>query len=527
MQSSPLDLFAVDPPLLGFGPTPSPVDAPRGDPGALRDAAARFRAAAGAVGGFGGALDSLPRECGDFEGQGRQALGERCITASEAGGHIAAALNATANAIDDNAAAVERVQHDIQVANAANEEAAHRGAHATARGSRAQQLINVSALTGDPAEAAHADLADAHAEATRAADNARAARQRGLDALTAFETEMQPIAARYAAIAQAFPGGQAGASTPAGSGEGGGDREHGLGGFIVGVGKGLWHGAEGLYDGGAMVVKSSTAMRWISRDTFERQWDENAAAAKAAWDHPGEFGKAVVNWDDLSNGRVGEWIGGLGPDVAAAVATGGGSAAATRGAAVAHRAEEFSSAGRALERTAATHDGLGPTFGTKTSAGTAFGDPTLSGWKQPRPDGYQSVSTEDVRQYSSKIGHDLGASGFRDQTSQTDGFPGKFNASHAEKQAAIANPGQPLAVSEPMCKDCQAFFAKEAQFTGLPRTVRDPQTLWVFMPDGTALQNPLAGATVNVPLISPWAAASGGVSAQGLQTAPAWTGSHP
>jgi hypothetical protein len=78
-----------------------------------------------------------------------------------------------------------------------------------------------------------------------------------------------------------------------------------------------------------MLYRLSGVNALIDRDSFEREWSNVGDAAEFAWDHPGEFGQAVINWEDLANGRYGEWLGILGPDAVVAVATAGTGTAAT------------------------------------------------------------------------------------------------------------------------------------------------------------------------------------------------------
>ncbi len=137
--------------------------------------------------------------------------------------------------------------------------------------------------------------------------------------------------------------------------------------------------------------------------------------------------------------------------------------------------------GRAVDAAADVNGVRGGTLG-KTAA--SDGERTLSGWKQPRPTGFSEVSPEQVRDFSGEIGHELEKSGGLDQV-RRDGFPGKYQASHAEKQLSILRPDDPIAVSEPMCNDCNGFFQKRAIYRNSPQVVTDPNGTWIFRPDGT------------------------------------------
>jgi len=87
--------------------------------------------------------------------------------------------------------------------------------------------------------------------------------------------------------------------------------------------------------------------------------------------------------------------------------------------------------------------------------------------------------TQKVMDTGQEIGHD-----FAKNSSLDEGIPGQEKASHAEKLAAIENPGKPLAVDRVICPDCVAFFQKLAQARGTTLVVQEPGITWVFRPDG-------------------------------------------
>jgi uncharacterized Zn-binding protein involved in type VI secretion len=120
------------------------------------------------------------------------------------------------------------------------------------------------------------------------------------------------------------------------------------------------------------------------------------------------------------------------------------------------------------------------------------GDKTISGWKPDKPAGFTSASPSRIKAYSDQIGHELRPD-MRDNLLKPDGtpdpdaFPGRYYASHADKQLAITNPGEPMAFDNPICKDCFAFFQKNAAATRKPQIVTDPECTRIFMPDGTVV----------------------------------------
>lgn len=555
------------------------VARPDGDPEALEHAAADLRGAAGTFGRVGGGLRQ-GGAVGGWEGLASFAFENRCITEASAVDSAAAAcenaatvLNTLADdlrkaqklcerAQDDATAAARRRAHARAEAEAARLDASSARTDASAATARADRREATGAPATEDRAAATASTAAAGRADTRAQTADRAAERAAADVLDAqaaaakavkdWEQHARDGARVLAALASVAPvptsagglpiGGWGEDPTapglplpvapkaPSSASDEEDEGEEGVGGFLKGLGTGAWDGVKGIGDVVVMGVKSSPTTAIISPETFEEQWKENGDIAKAAYEHPGEFGKALINWDDLSNGNYGHWLGGLAPDAVAALATGGAGAAATRSASFARRAEDMADAGRALDKVGEAHHGLPPTsaFSNKTSAGALLDDPTLSGWKLPRPDGYQHVSPADVRAYADEIGHELAPKGALDQANRPDGFPGRWAASHAEKQAAIASPGTPLAVTKPMCADCLGFFEKHAVHTGTPQIVRDPDVLRMFMPDGRVLENPLPGATLpDGPSIHGPSAAGGAAGAQGAQGTSEYAGSHP
>ena len=95
-----------------------------------------------------------------------------------------------------------------------------------------------------------------------------------------------------------------------------------------------------------------------------------------------------------------------------------------------------------------------------------------------------------MRDHARRIGHDLTPNRARDQSWRSDGWPGKYQASHAEKQQALTAPDHPIAVSKPMCPDCQEFFRRQAIDTGRPQVVTDPDGARLFHPDGRIIPDP-------------------------------------
>jgi hypothetical protein len=131
-----------------------------------------------------------------------------------------------------------------------------------------------------------------------------------------------------------------------------GDAASWTGGQVVGFGKGVGEGVVGIGEGGVMLYRLSAVNAVIDPESHDREWDNVTTAAEFAWDNPGEFAKAVANWEDLSERRYGEWLGNLGPDAVLAVTTAGAGTAATRGLRGADAAADVADAARDADRAA-------------------------------------------------------------------------------------------------------------------------------------------------------------------------------
>jgi hypothetical protein len=120
---------------------------------------------------------------------------------------------------------------------------------------------------------------------------------------------------------------------------------------------------------------------------------------------------------------------------------------------------------------------LGRPLAVKTKAAEPLGDVSRSGSGKR---GSGPALTNDVMVEAKRIGHLL-----EENTSLDNGIPGQEKASHAEKIAAVKNPGRALAVDRAMCADCFAFFQKLAIVNGANLVVQEPTGTWIFRPDGS------------------------------------------
>ena len=539
------------------------ITMPEGDPGALADAGQRMGEVGRQLNASATELQGMPSTMGSWQGPASASYAGTCLSQSDAvsrqaDGWIMAAGVAKVfsteledareearNAIRDAQRATDRMKKAQTELNAA------KGRFEEANGRMAGALVELAAdgLTGGSLTGARDSLRRAQEDADQAEremrhwrreyedaeDELERAQRRGERAEQKAKDAASTASTMFAAIQTGMPRLVLPAPPPPPPPaeedkpwyEDAADWTKGAvswtGEQAKGVGVGAWEGVEGMAAGGVMLYRLSNINRAIDPESHAREQAKLGEAAKFAWNNPGEFGKALINYEDLAAGRYGEWIGNLAPDAAAAIITGGAAPVVSRSLKgadtagdLARNAERLSEGGRAYERATGAHGGLPDAFGKKTSASN--GDPTLSGWKQPRPDGFGGATPEDIQRLSNDIGHDLKPN-FLDQKNRPDGFEGKYNASHAEKQQALTSPGSDIAVTRPMCNDCVDFHRKLAEHTGQPQLVTDPNTSRLFLPDGRVVESP--GIDDFPRLQDPsrfdgGAAAAGGAGSEGL-----------
>ena len=72
---------------------------------------------------------------------------------------------------------------------------------------------------------------------------------------------------------------------------------------------------------------------------------------------------------------------------------------------------------------------------------------------------------------------------------------GQFDASHAEVQASVQNPGEPFASSKELCNGCVNYLRFQAADTWTPIVVAEPSSsALVFYPDGSLVVRGLGGS---------------------------------
>jgi hypothetical protein len=358
---------------------------PEGSPGEGFAAASGFRAAGGGFEAAGGVTERALGMVGSWQGIASVSFRDRCAgygeaaaAAGEACAHAAQAVRSYARELEDARERVRRLQREgedcvARIESAESRAADARGREQSARG-RALTAALGAGLDGgafsmadqaralDEAEAAAAEARAAEAAASAAREELARLRERAERERERVEQEGRRAAAQVNAAAGQLPmvTFPAPPAPPAAEEEDRpwyedaasavGDAASWTGDQVVGFGNGVKEGVVGIGEGGVMLYRLSNLNAVIDPESHEREWNKVADAAEFAVNNPGEFGKAVINWEDLSERRYGEWLGNLGPDAVLAVTTAGVGTATSRTARTADAIGDVSDAARDADR---------------------------------------------------------------------------------------------------------------------------------------------------------------------------------
>jgi hypothetical protein len=379
-----------------MGSSVAGITLPEGDPGAAADAASGLRSAAGGFERTGAVTQQAVASTPSWQGMASFSFRDSCAGYQDAAaaGEAACALAAGvlrryAERLEEGRERVRRLQERAQECLERIRLAESRAADAADRAAFASHMAYQAGL-GSAADAGAA-AASFRAQADEAWGEhaaAEAEAQAGLDELERLrqaaedERELVREAGRVAAgmvasaegglpmVSAAAPAATAAAGAPAPvdteeeedkpfweDAVGAlGDAASWTGGQIAGFGKGVGEGVVGIGEGGLMLYRLSLANAIIDPESHQREWENVESAVEFARENPGEFAKAVANWEDLSEGRYGEWLGNLGPDAVLAAATAGAGTAATRGLRGADAMADVADAARDANRAADAAD---------------------------------------------------------------------------------------------------------------------------------------------------------------------------
>jgi hypothetical protein len=267
---------------------------------------------------------------------------------------------------------------------------------------------------------------------------------------------------------------------------------------------GAWDGVKGMYEGGKFLVSLNPMdpNNLMHPGQLLHRYEQLGQAGKFAFQHPGEFGKQLINWDDLSHGRYGHWLGNLLPDAALAVATGGAGTVVSRSVRVAKATDKLVEGERALSRAASIQERmpLKRFREEKTVAAQAGNDGRISisgedTAKQEQmlqrigenPDLLQRQSSADLQQQFAGV-HDMPPHGIDKAQGQPAGW---YYGTHAELKIAVHDPATPVGVTRAPCgPSCDPALQKLATHTHHDIVVSHPGQTVLYRSDGTVIPNP-------------------------------------
>jgi len=268
---------------------------------------------------------------------------------------------------------------------------------------------------------------------------------------------------------------------------------------------GFWEGTKGIYEGGKFLVElnPTNPMNWRDPGAMIDRYKQLGETGKYAWDNPGEFGKALINYEDLENGRYGEWLGNLGPDALLAIGTAGIGTAASRTTKASKAIDKLSDAQRAYDR-ASDMQGKMPTKefrNDKTFAaqGGDGGGVSISGesFAQQQkmlerigvdPDLLKTQSSAEMREAMQRAaGHETPRHGL-DIPPRPDGW---YHGTHAELRLLVEEPKVPVGVTRNPCpENCDPGIQRLAASVREDIVVQSPDGPTLYRADGKVIPDP-------------------------------------
>ena len=290
---------------------------------------------------------------------------------------------------------------------------------------------------------------------------------------------------------------------------------------------GLWEGTKGIGEGAYFLyqLNPTNLSNWRDPGAMIDRYKQLGETGQYAYENPGEFGKAMINWEDIEAGRYGEWLGNLGPDAVLAVATGGAGTVATRSVRTAKAVDKLADAERAFNRatdmqsnmhlkryrdnkTVAVQPGddggisiSGDGFPEHRSVLERLGEDPARLREQP--------SAEMQRRMEDIAGHKMPPHNF--DAPNPEGF---YHGTHAELRLLIEEPKIPVGVTRNPCPEsCDPGIQRLAASVHEDIVVHSPQGATLYKADGAVVPNPTPKDFSGVNSRWPgalWGAAGGG-----------------
>jgi hypothetical protein len=294
---------------------------------------------------------------------------------------------------------------------------------------------------------------------------------------------------------------------------------------------GAWEGTKGLAEGATFIVQLNPTdpMNWRDPGAMVDRYQQLGETGKYAYENPGEFGKALVNYEDLAAGRYGEWLGNLAPDAVAAIVTGGSGAVVTRSTRLMKATDKLTEASQAYNRASDIKSSF-PTkeFNTKKTTAAQAGDRggiSISGENFPEqrtmvdrigedPSLLKTQTSEQIRETMfKKAGHETPGNGIDALQGKPRGW---YYGGHAELRLLSDEPSVPIGVTkEPCIANCDPGIQRLAFKVKEDIVVQSPDGPVLYRKDGEVIPDPkpeqFSGVNSRWPGVL-WGAAGGGAA---------------
>ena len=268
---------------------------------------------------------------------------------------------------------------------------------------------------------------------------------------------------------------------------------------------GVWEGTKGIGEGVYFLyqLNPTNPQNLMNPGEAIERYKQLGETAQYAWENPGEFGKALINWEDLENGRYGEWAGNLVPDALLAIGTAGAGTVASRSAKTAKAVDKLSDAARAYDRASDIQRRMptrefreGKTIaaqpgddGAISISGEQFGKQSDMVRRAGEDPGLLKTQTSDeIRDAMRDVGHDMPGHRLDGAQGQPRGW---YYGTHAELRPLIDEPKVPVGVTRNPCgPSCDPGIQRLAASVEEDIVVHSPDGPTLYRSDGEVIRNP-------------------------------------
>ena len=267
---------------------------------------------------------------------------------------------------------------------------------------------------------------------------------------------------------------------------------------------GVWEGTKGIGEGAYFLyqLNPTNPLNWRDPGAMIDRYEQLGDTAVYAYENPDEFGKALINWEDLEAGRYGEWLGNLAPDALLAIGTAGAGTMASRSAKVAKATDKLADAQRAYDRAVDMQSRMplkkyreektvAVQAGDRGAISISGEDLGLHRKVLERIDEDPSLLKEQTssqmrRSLDEVAGHRMAPHNFDPPRPE-----GYIHGTHAELRVLIDEPKVPVGVTRNPClENCDPGIQRLAASIKEDVVVRSPEGTTLYRGDGKVIHDP-------------------------------------